>query len=63
MLHLIPPALVGDMVPPCTKCLGVFVKEEFEQQGQQHMKIYISNYIQKKKKIHMKNCTEGKLMT
>jgi len=23
MLHLIPPALVGDMLPPCMKCLGV----------------------------------------
>ena len=61
MLHLIPPALVGDLVPPVHVLRGL-VEEEFEQQGQQHMKVYISNYIPKKKKIHMKNCTEGKLM-
>ena len=49
MLHLIPPALVGDLVPPVHVLRGL-VEEEFEQQGQQHMKVYISNYIPKKKK-------------
>ena len=49
MLHLIPPALVGDLVPPVHVLRGL-VEEELKQQGQQHMKYIFLTISQKKKK-------------